>query len=144
VIAYFDTSALVKLFLRDEEGADVVAEVWDASDIACTSRIAYPEGRATLASAHRLGRLTTSALVRARETLSSVFDQLAVVELSAPLSEAAGEVSERFALRALDAVHLASALTIAAAPTLLVTWDEQLAGAARRAGLDVAPAALGG
>lgn len=134
----------MKLFLRDEEGSDVVVEVWDASDVACSSRIAHPEARAALAAANRLDRLTASALTRARETLSSIFDQLAVVELSAPVSQAAGEVSERFALRALDAVHLASALTIAAAPMLLVTWDEQLAGAARRAGLDVVPTALGG
>lgn len=141
MIAYFDTSALVKLFLRDERGADVAARVWDASDVVFTSRIAYPEARAALAAAHRLGRLTAIALARARDALADVFVQLTVVELSAPLSESAGDVAERFALRAFDAVHLASALTIADAPTSLVTWDDQLANAARMAGLDVTPVA---
>jgi predicted nucleic acid-binding protein len=139
VIAYFDTSALVKLFLRDEEGSRTAAAIWDASDIKFASRIAYPEGRAALGAAHRSRRLTAGALARAREELSSLFEELAVIELHASLAEAAGDVSERFGLRAIDSIHLASALVIADAPTLLVTWDEQLAGAGRRAGLDVAP-----
>ena len=139
MIAYFDTSALVKLFLRDEEGASTAAAVWDASDIKFACRIAYPEGRAALGAAHRSGRLTTGALARAREELSSLFDELAVIELHAQLARQAGDVSEWFGLRAIDAIHLASAIVISDAPMVLVTWDEQLARAGLLAGLDVAP-----
>ncbi len=38
----------------------------------------------------------------------------------------AGDVAERFAMRAYDAVHLASALTVGRADLMLVTWDEKL------------------
>lgn len=139
MIAYFDTSALVKLLVSDEAGAETAADIWDAADAAFTSRIAYPEGRAALASARRAGRLTARQLAHAREALAGVFRQLAVVELSEGMAEAAGDVSERFALRAYDAVHLASALAIAENATVLLTWDEQLATAGRQAGLDVVP-----
>ena len=139
MIAYLDTSALVKLFMRDEEGARTAAEIWDASDLVLSSRIAYPEGRAALASAHRARRLTARALTRARGAFDSVFRQLAVVELDRSVAETAGEVAERFALRAYDAVHLASALTVSEDGLVLVTWDEQLGVAARRAKLGVVP-----
>jgi predicted nucleic acid-binding protein len=42
-------------------------------------------------------------------------------------------------MRAYDAVHLASALTVGRADLLFVTWDEKLAAAGRRAELGVIP-----
>jgi predicted nucleic acid-binding protein len=71
--------------------------------------------------------------------LADVFDRCAVVELGAGIAQAAGDASERFALRAYDAVHLASALAVAEGTTVLLTWDEQLSAAGRLAGLDVVP-----
>ena len=139
MIAYFDTSALVKLLVSDEEGAETAAGIWDAADAAFTSRIAYPEARAALAAAERAGRLTRAELGHARDALADVFDRCAVVELGAGIAEAAGDASERFALRAYDAVHLASALAVAEGTTVLLTWDEQLSAAGRLAGLDVVP-----
>ena len=139
MIAYFDTSALVKLLVSDEDGAETAAEIWDAADAAFTSRVAYPEARAALAAAERARRITRVELGRAREALADVFERCAVVELGAGLAEAAGDTSERFALRAYDAVHLASALAVAEGTTVLVTWDEQLSVAGSLAGLDVVP-----
>lgn len=54
---YFETSALVKLFL-DEPGADAARDLWDQADLATVGRIAYPEARAAFASAQRGGRIT--------------------------------------------------------------------------------------
>jgi len=139
VIAYVDTSALVKLLVSDEDGAETAAEIWDAADVAFTSRIAYPEARAALAAAERAGRFTRAEFGHARDALAGVFDRCAVVELGAGIAEAAGDASERFALRAYDAVHLASALAVAEGTTVLLTWDEQLSAAGRLAGLDVVP-----
>lgn len=139
MIVYVDTSALVKLLVQDEGGTDTTMQVWDAADLAFTSRITYPEGRVALAAAARAGRLTRTQLGRARGSLADVVDRCAVVELGAELAESAGDVAERFALRAYDAVHLASALAVADDSTVLLTWDEELADAGRRAGLDVVP-----
>ncbi len=56
MIAYFDTSALLPL-LVEEPGSVRAGEVWDGAERMVTARVAYPEGRAALARARRLGRL---------------------------------------------------------------------------------------
>jgi hypothetical protein len=52
------------------------------------------------------------------------------------LADAAGDVAERFDLRAYDAVHLASAMVVDDGSIVVVTWDRAPASAA---GLDAAP-----
>ena len=139
MIGYLDTSALVKLLLRDEGDAVTVREVIAAVDATFTSRIAYPEGRAALAAARRAGRLASREHARASGDLERTISSLRVVELHPGLARAAGYVAERFALRALDAVHLASALSLGGHDTIVVTWDRTLALATTAAGLAVAP-----
>lgn len=139
MIGYFDTSALVKLLLAEEDGVETAANLWDAAAIAISSRLAYPEARAALAAAHRARRLSAPQLTESAGELARLFGQLVVVEIEARLAEAAGEVAEQFGLRANDAVHLASALAVADSQTVVVTWDGHLANAARRSGLGVSP-----
>jgi predicted nucleic acid-binding protein len=129
----------VKLLLRDEGDAVAVREVIAAVDATFTSRIAHPEGRAALAAARRAGRLTPREHAKAKAGLDRAIASLRVVDLHPSLARAAGDVAERFALRALDAVHLASALALGGRDTILVTWDRTLALAASAAGLAVAP-----
>jgi predicted nucleic acid-binding protein len=138
VKAYLDTSAILKLLVRDEPGAVRVREVVDAADVSFTSRIAHPEGRAALAAVRRAGRLTLREQARAKQQLARMLEQIAIVELTEPLGEAAGAVAEEYGLRALDAIHLASALAGDDGDTVMVTWDRELAAATRRAGLGTA------
>jgi predicted nucleic acid-binding protein len=139
VISYVDTSALVKLLLREEPGAEQVRGILDASDVAVTSRVTYPEGRAALSAAMRAGRLVAREHARSKRDLDRALASLTIVELDPSVARAAGDVSERFALRAYDAVHLASALVVDEGDTVVVTWDRALANAAGAAGLGVAP-----
>ncbi len=46
-------------------------------------------------------------------------------------------------MKALDAIHLATALNVGVDRILFVTWDRRLAAAATRLGLAVAPAHVG-
>lgn len=139
MIGYLDTSALLKLLLRDEDGGDVVREVIAATDMIVTSRLSYPEARAALAAARRAGRLAADDHIEAKRDLDRAIASLRVVELRAVLARAAGDVAERFGLRAYDAVHLASALVLGAGDTVVVTWDRAMGTAAREAGLGTAP-----
>ena len=66
-IVYFDSSAFVKLVV-EEDGTDLAAALWDGCDAAVSSRLAYPEVRAALATAARAGRLDPTQQLRA-ETL---------------------------------------------------------------------------
>jgi predicted nucleic acid-binding protein len=139
LIGYLDTSALLKLLIHDEEGGDVVREVIAATDMHFTSRVSHPEARAALAAALRAGRLTADDHTRSKEDLDRAIASLRIVELQAGLARVAGDVAERFALRAYDAIHLASALVVDGGSTVMVTWDRALASAASTARLDVAP-----
>ncbi len=111
--------------------------MWDAAEHAVSSIMLYPETRAALALAHRLGRLRPyRAALRSFEAL---FGDLSLVQVDEHLARAAGALAETHALRGYDAVHLASAL--ASTPGgILVTWDAELAAAAQAAGLATAPA----
>jgi predicted nucleic acid-binding protein len=141
VNAYFDTSALLKLVI-EEEGSDLAGALWDQADAVAANRLAYPEARAALAAARRSRRLTSLGLAQAKAGLEDLIDQLRVIEVSEPIARAVGELAERVAFRGNDAVHLASALAAAGDGLLVfVTWDADLAKAARSAGLAIAPRA---
>jgi len=49
VVVYLDTSALVKLYIREEEGVELVREAVKRSERVATSTVAYAEARAGLA-----------------------------------------------------------------------------------------------
>jgi len=140
VIAYFDTSALLKLLLTEEAGAGVAAGIWNGADGLVTSRLAYPEGRAALAAARRGRRMTRARHQVACATLEEIFNEVETVDLVPAIARAAGDLAERLSLKGADAVHLASALDATkGGETVLVTWDRSLGRAGLVAGLAVAP-----
>jgi uncharacterized protein len=133
VNAYFDTSALVKLYLA-EDGSDQAMTLFDAAEVAIVNALAFVEVRAALAAAVRAGRLHPDALATAKEDLQTLRETFAVIDPGGVL-DAAADAAERYALRAYDAVHLASALAVAASDLVFVSWDADLSAAAARAGL---------
>lgn len=75
--------------------------------------------------------------------LESDWDGIDVIEVDQRLAEDAAGLAVAHRLRALDALHLAAALTIADEAPTFVTWDARLHRAARKCGLRTLPAALG-
>lgn len=139
MIAYFDTSAVVKL-LVDEDGSALAQVLWDEASIRITSLLTYAECRAALASAERSGRLTTRRGNIARDELDAHWDELVHVGVDESLVRDAGELAQTHALRGYDALHLASARVAAdGGPISLVSWDAALVGAGIQSGLSVAP-----
>ncbi|NOY55756.1 MAG: type II toxin-antitoxin system VapC family toxin [Actinobacteria bacterium] len=137
MIAYFDTSALLPLIV-DEPASEVAARVWDVADRVVSVRLVYPEARAALARAHRLGRITSRRLQSAVVQLDRLLDQLDVVEITARLARRAGELAEHQSLRGYDAVHLAGAELINSRDTVLVAGDTRLCDAGERLWINVA------
>jgi predicted nucleic acid-binding protein len=121
-----------------EAGSDLVAELWDAPLDVTSSILSYPEAHAALAAARRGGRLGAIAHRRAREDFETVYGELLLIGLDAQLALRAGQLAEQLGLRGYDAVHLASALALAAEVTF-VSWDVQLRRAAAASGCAVAP-----
>ena len=140
-VAYFDSSALVKLVI-DEPGSDDVATLWDGADAVITSRVANPEVRAALAAARRDGRLDEDDHLVAKAAWEAFHQALRLVELTPQLEADAGDLAEEHALSGFDAIHLASALTLTELPLIVATWDNRLLRAAQAAGLTSLPAQL--
>ncbi|MBV9379111.1 MAG: type II toxin-antitoxin system VapC family toxin [Streptosporangiaceae bacterium] len=140
-IVCFDSSALVKLVV-EEAGSDLAAELWDGSDAAVASRLAYPEVRAALAASARNHDLDKDGLRAAETAWEEYWAAIRPVELTAAVEQHAGRLAGRHALRGADAVHLASALAIADPELVVAVWDRRLHAGATAAGLRVAPAQL--
>jgi predicted nucleic acid-binding protein len=140
-IAYFDSSALVKLIV-DEEGSDLAAELWDRCDAAVASRLAYPEVCAAIAAAARDHRLDEARRAAAIGTWERYWSAVRALDLSSAVAEDAGKLAADHALRGADAVHLASVLTLGS-DVVMAVWDGRLATGARRLGLTVVGALTG-
>jgi predicted nucleic acid-binding protein len=142
VIAYIDTSALVKAYLLREFGGDELEDIIEAGVGLAASRFTYVEFRAALAAARRAGRLTPFEHDRAVESFDGAWQSYAIVEFDEPVSSRAGTLAESFGLRAGDAVQLASVLELHRDTTVIVAWDIQLRTAAHAAGVAVYPAVV--
>ena len=136
MIGYFDTSALIPLLI-EEPGSDHAGRMWDAAERVVTVRVAYAEGRAALAQARRLGRLSARGHRSARVAFEDVWVQLDRVEVTAALAQRAGDLAEQLALRGYDAIHLAAAETVADPDLVFVAGDGPLCDAAAALGLAI-------
>ena len=124
---YLDTSAIVKLVVKEPE-SPALHDYLSAHPERVSSALA----RVELTRALRRAERSESTLERA----AAVLQRLALVPLDDIVLEAAARV-EPVALRSLDALHLATALSL---PPLaaFVAYDERLLAAARGIGLAVA------
>jgi predicted nucleic acid-binding protein len=137
-VAYFDTSALVKLVV-DEPGTPIAQRTWNDADVVVTGRLTYPEARAALAAARRQRRLTTQHHRASLDRFEEAWASLEVVDIAPAVARSAGDLADRLALRGYDGVHLATALRAAGSHGVLVTWDQELAHAGLAEGLAVIP-----
>lgn len=137
-IVYFDSSALVKL-LVEEDDSDLAAALWDGCDAAVSSRLAYPEVRAALAAAGRAHRLGAQEQHQAQAMWDEYWAATRAVELTENIAQHAGHLAAAHALRGADAVHLASVLAIGVDDTVFAVWDQRLRTAAQEAAVVLAP-----
>ncbi len=137
MIAYFDTSAVVPLLIA-EPGSARAGSLWDSADRVVSVRLVYPETRAALAQAERLGRLTARHLRVAVTELDSLFEEIDLVEVDDALARRAGELAEVRRLRGYDAVHLAAADRIRDPNVVVIAGDSALLDAATAEGMTIA------
>jgi hypothetical protein len=137
MIAYFHTSALMPLLIEEPTSA-TAAQLWDGAGRVTSIRLLYPEARAALAQAHRMGRLSSRQLRSAVGGLESLDRQLDHIELTATLAARAGQLGEDCELRGYDAVHLAAVELIADKDLVVVAGDQDLRSAAHALGLATA------
>jgi predicted nucleic acid-binding protein len=138
LIAYVDTSALVKLAV-DEVGSTQMRSLWDEGVPAAGSAIGYAELCCALAAVVRSGRLPASAADEVFTLAHEIWKRVFAVSADMELTRHAGALGAYHGLGALDAIHLATVLSLSQAEPTVVSWDEKLRQAAAAEGLPVYP-----
>lgn len=123
---YLDSSAVLKLLFEEPESAALT--LW-ISERAGAPLVSSELAKAEVVRAAR--RIDSDVVPTARALVS----QLDLIPLSSGLIEEAADAGEPL-LRTLDALHLASALSIRDELTAFVAYDRRLAAAAEAAGIE--------
>ena len=111
MIAYLDTSAVVKLYVEEGGATTVRRAVQDATQVG-TSRVTYAEARAAFARRFRERGFASAAYAELLRSFDQEWETYVRLDVTEPLIQLAGDLAERHALRAYDAIQLASALTL--------------------------------
>ena len=142
MILYLDTSAWVKLYVRELGSKELRAHTTKAETMAA-SVVAYPEARAAFARIKAQGISTEAKHQQRLAQLNLDWENLLRIELVPAVVRTAGDLAEVYGLRGFDAIHLASALWLkarVAVPVEFAVFDRRLATAADTAGLTVVTA----
>ena len=124
---YLDSSALVKLVVEEAESAALQSRMGDWGHRVSSSIVEVEVLRAIR---------RVSGDVRVHDRARSILGELVLVEVDAVIRRVAATVDPPM-VRALDAIHLATALGVAAELAAFVTYDQRLSAAASAAGLPV-------
>ena len=114
---YLDSSAIVKLVVPERDSDALVAQIDDQPEVV-TSALAWAE---VVRAVVRTGRSASDA--------ERVIERIPMVPIDDAILRSAAELPP-VALRALDSIHLATALTLKDDLKALVTYDARLAEAA--------------
>lgn len=135
VIYFLDTSCILRKLLGDGP----VLERWAIWDFAVASEIAVVEAARTLDRLGRMGNLSRNAQSRAVAEFDEMRQAIRWVAVTPQvIATAAGPMPT--IVRALDAMHLATAIVLRDTPVeglIFATHDRQLANAAAALGFQV-------
>lgn len=108
MILFCDTSALVKLYVR-EAFSDELSTLAEKARAIAVSRISWAESMATFARRVRESPADADAIEAVCVRFRADWSSFAVVEVTQSLVELAGDYADTFALRGYDSVQLAAA-----------------------------------
>lgn len=111
MILFCDTSALIKLYVM-EDSSDLMLALAESATTIAVCRIAWAEAMAALARRLRENPADTEGINVVRTRLRNDWHSYAIVEVTQPLVELAGDYADTFALRGYDSVQLAAARTL--------------------------------
>ena len=124
--AYLDSSALLKLAVRETETSALEAYLAECDGIVA-SRLAVVE---CLRAARRASR------ARVLQAVEQVLEAVYLLEITPAILERAA-AAKPLMLRTLDAIHVATALSVGDPALEVIAYDARLAEAARLGGLKV-------
>ena len=138
---YFDSSALVKVLVPFEEGAEFASELfYSGGHHQYTSRLSRPETLSALSRRFRNREITASEMSEALKHFDEAWLKLNVIPVLDAYLDRAAELVIVHSLSGADAVHVAAALDMLQhGEVTFVTWDRRQAEAAHALGFTVQP-----
>ena len=139
MIAYLDTSALVKLYIQEDGQETIQKLVNDAQALGC-SHIAFVEAIAAFARVLKERRIVPSLFKKLKTRFKEDWREYVRIDLTEKIMERAAELAEQFNLRGYDSVHLASAEYLqkkSDVSIIFACFDKQLNLAAKKLDLAV-------
>lgn len=124
--SYLDSSALLKLAVREPETASLEAHLASSEGL-LTSQLAVLECRRAVRRASH---------ARLLQAMDVVLDAVYLLDVTPAILEQAARLDPPL-LRSLDAIHLATALSIGEPQLEVITYDTRFADAAHATGLTV-------
>ena len=121
MIRFLDSSAFVKRYVR-EPGSDAITRLFRPTSKLAASSLALVEVSAALFKRARAGDITPELARKHSARVAADLDELHVVEARGPVLDLAAELVSRRALRAYDAIQLASAMRLSRAARVAVTF----------------------
>ena len=133
---FFDSSAFVKRYVQEQGTAAVLDWCERATEI-CLSGIALPEIVSAFCRLRREGRISEAEYRQLKSTLLLDIEDAAVGDLAPAVLAHAIANLEAAPLRAMDAIHVGTAVALEA--DVFVSADRRQLEAAATAGLRVEP-----
>jgi predicted nucleic acid-binding protein len=108
-VIYFDSSALVKRYVK-EQGSDAVQSLIERGDGLATSKLTYPEILSAFGRKHRAGELVRALFQGLVVQFEADWKSVFVVEFHDELLPTVRLLLTKYSLKGADTVHLSSAL----------------------------------
>jgi predicted nucleic acid-binding protein len=134
VKVFLDTSAFAKRYIA-EQGSDKVLALCQQADSFVVSVICVPELISTLSRLVREKKLTRAAYRKLKGEAIADLEDADICQITPEILAAVVSLLEEHPLRAMDALHLACALSYQA--DAFVSADHRQLSAARKAGLRI-------
>jgi predicted nucleic acid-binding protein len=141
MIVYLDTSSLVKLYVEEIDSEKIKNFAQDAAAVS-TSKIAYAEARAAFARKQKEEGFSPKILRKIVEDFNRDWESYFVIEITDGLIRFAGDIAEKYLLRAFDSIHLASAIHLKnkiSSDIRFSSYDARLNQSAEEEGIVVLP-----
>jgi uncharacterized protein len=131
---FFDTSSFVKLYIN-ESGSSKVSEFYKNADVVALSAICFPEIISTLNRLLREKSISSEEYQKIKNIVLADMKVVKICEITPEIIQRTIKCLESNRLRAMDAIHLACAISII--PDLFISSDKRQVTAARQEGLNI-------
>jgi predicted nucleic acid-binding protein len=139
MIAYLDTSALVKIFIN-ETNSEIVRKVYLESEYIAISNIGYVEFHSAIGRLFRENLIDSEKLLNLKNSFNIHWNNYQIIDFNKLIQLRASELLYQTELRAFDSIHLASAEFLKKnikEKLKFICFDKRLIKAAKPIGLEL-------